>query len=53
MAILHPFIIPIKNIALNDYNFLFCRNKFLISKPEKATASFVQQLSYNIILDKE
>lgn len=29
------------------------RNKFLISKPEKVTAPFVQQFSYSILLNKE
>jgi protocatechuate 3,4-dioxygenase beta subunit len=29
------------------------RNKFLISKPEKTTAPFVQQFSYSITLNKE
>ena len=29
------------------------RNKFLISKPDKATAPFVQQFSYSITLNKE
>jgi protocatechuate 3,4-dioxygenase beta subunit len=29
------------------------QNRFLISKPEKATAPFVQQFSYNMVLEKQ